>query len=77
MQGIAQRLFGEELEYPSFPMVTTTLYDLIEVICKEMDPDDDNLVADIEYYFLQIINYTREKSGLFVLFKIFSIDVKF
>ena len=58
MQGMAQRVSGEELAYPTLPMVTTTLYDLIEAICEETDPDDDSLVADI---IVDLLNKGRIK----------------
>ena len=47
MQSMAQTLRKEEPAHPEFITVNTTLYELIEVISKEVDPVEDRLVTEI------------------------------
>ena len=47
MQSMAQTLRKEEPAHPEFITVNTTLYELIEVISKEVDPVEDRLVPEI------------------------------
>ena len=47
MQPMAQILQMEGPAHPEFITVNTTLYELIEVISKEVDPVEDRLVPAI------------------------------
>jgi len=47
MQLTAQTLRTEEPAHPEFITINTTLYELIEVISKEVDPVEDRLVPEI------------------------------
>ena len=47
MQATAQTIRTEKPEHPEFITVNTTLYELIEVISKEVDPVKDRLVPAI------------------------------
>ena len=47
MQATAQTIRTEKPEHPEFITVNTTLYELIEVISKEVDPVEDRLVPAI------------------------------
>ena len=47
MQSMDQTLWTEEPAHPEFITVNTTLYELIEVISKEVDPVEDRLVPEI------------------------------
>ena len=47
MQSMAQTLRTEEPVHPEFITVHTTLYELIEVISKEVGPAEDRLVPEI------------------------------
>jgi len=47
MQATAQTIRTEKPEHPEFITVNTTLYELIGVISKEIDPVEDRLVPAI------------------------------
>lgn len=47
MQAIAKTIRTKEPVHPEFITINTTLYELIEVISKEVDPVEDRLVPAI------------------------------
>ena len=52
MEAIAETLHTAELEYPGFTTIKSNLYELIEAVGEEVEPGEDQLVAEVVLHLL-------------------------
>ena len=61
MEALAQDICRDKTAYPQFGAVETTIYEIIEAICNEVEPEEDWLVTEV---VLSMVKNSRIRNSI-------------